>query len=113
RGPRTRPLSRRSPQRFHALALHRTSYRSLRAGQGGVDGGTQRCVPALEYHAGQSAQNDLDAARLIDTAARTVHILQANADALDGALVFSEFDAELASDVVPLDRPEIALCRTN
>ena len=44
----------------------------------------------------------VDSAQLIDAAARSIHILRANADALDRPCEFAEFGAELAPDVLPV-----------
>ena len=105
----SRSASRGSSQRFHAPPLHRAPHGPLGAGQGCIDGGIQRCVPALEHHAGQTGQNDLESARLIDAASRPVQIVYANTDPLYGARVFPESAAELAPDVVALDGPELGL----
>lgn len=85
-----------------ASALHGAPYGPLHAGQRAGERGLKRCGPMLDHHAWKAAQDHLDAAQQVDSAARTVYVAHPNRDALDRILVLPELFTESTPDVCPV-----------
>src|SRR5689334_3151645 len=84
---------------LHAPALQTSSYGALGAGEGAVDRSLERSISFFEDHARQAVEDHLDPTHLIDPAPRAVHVLDADADALDGRRELPELHAQLSPDV--------------
>jgi hypothetical protein len=92
---------------FHAAALQASPHGAFRRIERAIDRNQERRVAFLHDDARKPAQDDLDPAYLVDAAARPVHILDSNTDALDGSGELSEPPAELAPDVGTIVRVDI------
>ena len=67
----------------------------------------------FENHARKIAQDHFDSAKLIDAAARSIHVLHTDAYALDSACKFSQFLAQLLPDARPFFLGEIGAEHAN
>lgn len=85
--------------RLGVSALYAAAYGALGAGECAIDRSLQRQRLTFEDHARKTAQHHLDAAQLVDTAARPVHIQHTDRDAFDRSFILAELHAEAVSDM--------------
>jgi hypothetical protein len=87
-------------ERFRASALKRLPHRSFRPGESAIDRRLESRLLVLEEHARKVAQDYFDPAQLIHAAARSIHVLYADTDALNGGRELPELFSELPANVL-------------